>query len=228
MIQLLRINITMPYKPRSNRRRPKQPRYPQSSGYLDTAAKALTVAYAVRKLINVEFKMANTGLTVDPSSSGVVQNLTSISQGDTLAARDGNKIRAKRIEISGLVTMHASATQSHLRLMLVRDNNGSTTQPAITDLFSTVAVFSQNRPKLGDPQNNSRFSILWDKFIIVDASYRQVAPFSMSLTLDHHIYYSGTSGTDEGKGNLYLFMASNEATNDPIVNAGSNFTFIDN
>ncbi len=209
------------------RRRARRRKYPQQSGYLDTAAKALTVAYAVRKLINVEYQSLNVTLTSDPSSSGAVVNFTGVGQGDDRSNRQGNKIRAKYLKVSGIVRLHASATASNVRMMIVRDNNGSTTQPAITDLFGSVANFQNGMNKIGDPQTNSRFSILWDKKIVVNTNSPNKY-FEWSSSLDHHIFYSGTAPTDEGKGNCYLFIASNEATNDPIVSASSMFKFIDN
>ncbi len=198
------------------------------SGYLDTASKALGVAYAVKKLINVEYRSIVTDFTVDPNTTGTVQNLTAIAQGDTINARQGNKIRAKRIALSGNAVINASATQTRLRMLIVRDNNGSTSQPAIADLFDDVTSFRANKLKKTDPQNNSRFTVLWDKFIILDSINQSMVAFNWSMSLDHHIFYSGTASTDEGKGNLYLFMNSSEATNDPVVAADAAVFYIDN
>ncbi len=197
-------------------------------GYLDTAARALAVAYAVKKLINVEFKTITTSFTSDPNTTGSVVNLTAIAQGDTIANRQGNKIRSKYLKVSGNVRINASATSTHLRLVIVRDNNGNTTQPAIADLFPDVGSFFGNKNKSGDPQSNSRFTVLWDKFIMLDVVGLEQVPIGWSTELDHHIYFTGTGATDEGKGHLYLFIASNEATNDPAVQVDSMFKFIDN
>ncbi len=215
----------MPYRKQyRKRRRPRR----GGAGYLSTASKALAVAYSVKQLLNVEYHTITTQFTVDPSSSGAVVNLTAIAQGDDIDNRQGNKIRAKYISIRGLTQRHASATNSFLRMMVIRDNNGSTTQPAIADLFSTVAVFAQNENKLGDPQSNSRFSILWDKYVIFDSTSRLLAPVNWTSSLDHHIFYTGTAATNEGKGNIYLFIASNEATNDPVVNVNAMVKYLDN
>lgn len=197
-------------------------------GYLNTASKALAVAYAVKKLINVEYRSITTDFTTDPSTAGAVVNLTAIAQGDDIANRQGNKIRAKHISVSGQVSLNGSATITQLRMMIVRDNNGSTTQPAITDLFTDVGTFRQNHNKLGDAQSNSRFSILFDKHILLDDQDRRQVAIKWSSSLDHHIFYSGTAATDEGKGNLYLFVASSEATNDPVLSVDAMVKFIDN
>ncbi len=206
------------------RRQRKQPR-----GFINTAEKALAVARAVRALINVEYKNIRVNFTADPNSTGAVVNLTGIAQGDTNASRDGNKVRAKHLHVGGSAVLNASATTTLLRMYILRDNNGSTTQPAITDLWSSVNVFFNGQPKLGDPQNNSRFSVLWDKKIILSATGgKEQAYFEYKMELDHHIFYTGTASTDEGKGNVYLFIASSEATNDPVISAACNIKFLDN
>ncbi len=215
----------MPYRKSYGKRRKRRAR-PITYGQIGT--KIYKDVAALRALINVEFFNAATVFTVGPSSSGAVVNLTQIAQGDNINSRQGNKVRLKHIKCAGVVTLHASATDSRVRMLIVRDNNGSTAQPAITDLFGTVAIFAANQPKLGDAQANSRFSVLWDRMVIMDAGHGLTQQFSMSQTLDHHCFFTGSATTDEGKGALYLFIASNEATNDPIVNASSNVKYIDN
>ncbi len=215
----------MPYKRRYQRRR--RPIARQSGGYLDTASKALAVAYAVKKLVNVEYFSVATIFTADPNTTTVVQNLTAIAQGDDQDERQGNKIRAKRIVCSGVVELNSSATDSRVRMVIARDNNGSTTIPGIAQLFTDDAAFRDGRPKLGSAQSNSRFSVLMDKMVIVNSD-TPTKLYSWSMTLDHHIFYAGTAATDEGKGQLYLFIASNEATNDPVVSITSRVWYIDN
>ncbi len=219
----------MPFRKKSYaKKRPYKRSYKsKGGGYLDTAARALAVAYAVKKLINVEFHSINTNLPTDPNSSGSVTNLSPIAQGDDRVNRQGNKIRAKYLKVAGLVKLHASATVSNIRLMIVRDNNGSTTIPAITDLFGSVAIFEQGQNKIGDSQTNSRFSILWDHKMTINTENPQQY-FEYSMELDHHIFFTGTAGTDEGKGHVYALLASNEATNDPIMTGNMMLKFIDN
>ncbi len=215
----------MPYKRRSRRsnRRPAK----SGGGYLDTASRALAVAYAVKKLINVEYHTLTTGFTQDPNSTGSVVNLTAIAQGDNVSNRQGNKIRVKYISCRGQVTLHASATNSRVRYAIVRDNNGSTTQPSIADVFVAAANFLSNNNKKGDPQANSRFSVLHDQYIYVNTD-TPTKPFKWTSSLDHHIFYTGAAATDEGKGNIYLMIISNEGTNDPIVFADAMVKWIDN
>ncbi len=219
----------MPYQRRQSRRnrRPRRQYASQGGGYLDTASKALAVAFAVKKLINVEYMSFRVTPTSDPNTSGTSQNMTAIAQGDDTSDRQGDKIRVKRLALSGIVTLHASATDSRVRFVIVRDNNGSTTIPTIANLYAGASAFADNTLKSGTPQENSRFSVLWDKMVIVNSDTPTKA-FSYSMTLDHHVFFSGPAATDEGKGHLYLFMASNEATNDPVVTAKTQVWYLDN
>ncbi len=213
------------YKKKNTRRYGAHSKY---SGYLDTAGKALAVAYAVKKLINVEFRTITTTLTADPNATGAVVPLTAIAQGDDIANRQGNKIRAKHMSVRGHIQINASATASHGRMIIIRDNNGSTTIPTIANLFTDASTMRVGKNKLGDPQSNSRFSILWDYTYTLDAVNHSQLYFKYTETLDHHIYYTGSAATDEGKGHLYLFTVSNEGTNDPVVSADCMVKFIDN
>jgi len=196
--------------------------------YRQVGSKIISDVAKLRALINVEFHTLTTGFPVDPNSTGSVVNLTAIAQGDTIASRQGQKIRLKYLMVRGNMELHASATSSRVRLLIVRDNNGSTNQPAIIDLFNSVATFASNQNKLGDPQTNSRFSFLMDKMIYLNAGSGDQKQFKFSVELDHHCFFTGTAASDEGKGALYLFIASNEATNDPIVSMGSMVKWIDN
>jgi len=200
----------------------------RSSRYLSTATKALTVAYAVKKLINVEYKSLTTDFTVDPNTTGAVVTMTNIAQGDDFDARNGRKIRLKSIRVSGHISINASATELAVRMMIIRDNSGTTARPVITDLFTDVGTFAANLNKLGDPQSNSRFSILWDKFVLLDAVFQSQKAVKWYKEEDFHVYFSGTGATDEGKGGVYLFIASNEATNDPVVSIDCQIKWIDN
>ncbi len=195
---------------------------------LNTASKALSVALQVKKLINVEYKNIVTNFTNDPNTTGSVVNLSAIAQSNTIAGRQGQKVRAKHLSCRGHIIINASATATQIRMVIVRDNLGSTTAPAISDLYASVSLFFANKSKNGDPQSNARFSVLMDKFVMLDAIYKSQVGFHWSRSLDSHISFTGTGATDEGKGAFYLMIASSEATNDPQVDVDSVLKFIDN
>ncbi len=213
---------------RNNRRRPR--RGVNYRRHLGIAAKALQVAYGVKRLLNVEYKSIIKDLDGAPNSTGSVTNLTSIGQGDTASSRDGNKIRAVSLKIKGNIAINGSANSSIYRLVILRDNNGSTTPPTIASLYTDASTFFNNKNKLGDPQTNSRFTILsdtWYKLNLTEGSATAL-PIDIYIKMNHHVFFTGAAGTDEGKGHIYALQASNEAANDPIVIADAMFKWIDN
>ena len=95
----------MPYKRRRySRRRP----YARAHSALSAASKALTVAYGVKKLINVERKAHTLNITTSPATAGSVIGLSQIAQGDTFGERNGNSILVKSIQLRGHFTTTGS------------------------------------------------------------------------------------------------------------------------
>ncbi len=216
--------------PRYNKRRYKHRSRPQRRAitYAQIGSKIYKDVAYLKRLINVEFKSFLLGPPNTCSTTVTISNLTAIAQGDDFLNRDGRKIRLKSISLRGNMRQNASATITRARLMVVRDNNGSTTQPVVTDLFSDAASYFGNRHKLDDPQHNSRFTVLMDRTFDLSDTGIQSYQWSWYKELDHHVYFTGTAATDEGKGHIYLFSASNEATNVPINEMDSVVKFIDN
>ncbi len=176
----------------------------------------------VKKAVNArEHKFFGTVVDADPNSTGLTQILLGLNEGPGQNERIGEKVTPVSMRSSGIVTLHASATDSSIRMVIVRDNLGSTTRPAIADLYTSATSFINNAPTLGTVQSKARFTILWDKYIIMDGGgHGLTQKWSMSKKLAKKpVLYSGPTSTDEGKNQLYLFIASNEATNDPAVAA---------
>ncbi len=182
----------------------------------------------VKKAISSEeLHVIGVSFPVDPNTTGTVSNLSAVAQEVDSNDRLGDAIMPQMLEATGIITLHASATNSQVRMMIVRDNFGTTAIPAITDLFSSVTQFFQNRPAIGDVQSRARFTVIWDKFVILEAnSYGSTIAVKMKKKLaQKQILYTGPAGTDEGQNNLYLFLASSEATNDPVVSIQTKFWY---
>ncbi len=157
--------------------------------------------------------------TVDPNTTGAVVSLTDIATGDTTTTRSGRQVVLKHVKASGIVTMNASATDSHVRMMIIRDKIGNTTPPTITDMFTSAVQFASNKPSIETPQVRHRFQVLMDKWLVVNAGSGLTKTFKFNRKINYRCYFTGSASTDGGTNNLYLFIASNEATNDPVVNA---------
>jgi len=196
---------------------------------LSTAAKALMVANSVKKLVNVEYKSHKATINSSPDTSAGIGSITGIAQGDDFNSRDGRKIRLKSLRLKGSLAINASATASSVRVLVFRDNNGSTTVPTVTDIFPSAASFTNNLNRNDDPQSNSRFTVLYDRYFNMtkDNNNRITVP-DRYIPLDMHVYFTGTGTGDEGKGNLFIITGSNEATNKPVLQLDIIIKFIDN
>lgn len=174
-----------------------------------------------------ELKDITTTFTADPNTTGTVQNLTAIAQGLTDATRIGNVVTLKKILLSGTVSIHASAAHSEVRMVIVQAITGTTSQPVITDLWSSVNFFVNNGLQTINSQLSREFRIIWDRHIVVSSNTNQIFAFKLQKRLNHKVVFTGAGATDEGIGHFYLFMGSNEATNDPDVSAAVTLQYAD-
>ena len=117
------------------------------------------IAYGVKRLLNVEYKSKLSTTTIASGTTAIVTNLTAIAQGDDFLNRQGRKIRLQSVSMKGVFTASASATITFGRVIIFRDNNGSTTKPVLTDLFADDSTFYTGKHKLGDPQTNGTFIV---------------------------------------------------------------------
>jgi len=192
------------------------------------ATRALAVANAVSKLVNVEYKSIRVTVPASPDNTPVVTPISAPAQGDDFDDRDGRKIKLFSYRVQGRVTMNASASGTIYRMVILRDNNGSTTRPVVTDVYPDAAAFNSGIMPNDDPQTNARFSILSDKRYLIANGGREMANITIYRRLNSHAYFTGTGANDEGKGMLYMFTGSNEATNVPTVGADVVVKWIDN
>ncbi len=218
----------MPYRRQYRRRRPHRYQASNQSGYLGTASRALAVAYGVKKLLNIEYKSIRVTLPTAPTNTPVITPVSAPAQGDDFDDRQGRKIKLFSYRLKGRVTVNASATGSFYRVVILRDNNGSTTRPVITDVYPDAAAFNGGIMPLDDPQTNARFSILSDNLYPLSISGVNIRPINIYKKLSSHVYFTGTGANDEGKGMLYMITSSNEATNTPSVLVDIVTKFIDN
>lgn len=177
----------------------------------------------IRSLVNSEvYKYDISNQLTFNTTPGVV-HLTGIAQGDTLATRTGNSILCKGVYLRLLFSKHASATFTQIRVVLVRDNQQiSDTSPSYTDVFDASSTFGRVNPNTA-----GRFSILYDKMIVL-SSQRDFSQQVIYRKMLKHIKYNGTADTDIQKGGLYLMYLTNEATNVPSLTYTSRVYYHDN
>ena len=116
----------------------------------DGAVALRKVNKLTRELGRPEYKFLRTDIDLDPDAApGAILGLVDIGVGDTASQREGQRIRLKSIELSGVVNSNATGTITNLRILVVRDNSTVAADPTWTDIYATVADAANNGLKDG-------------------------------------------------------------------------------
>ncbi len=171
-------------------------------------------------------------VTVDtsPDTTAVVQNISFVAQGDDVGDRHGRKIHARHLSIQGSVVKAGGAANTKIRMLVFRDNLGSTTAPTLADLFTDENDFFDNHHRLINEQPMKRFSILWDKYIIINETFDgslNVVSYKFNKKLNFDILYTGTTASNEGKNSLWFMSGSNQVSAVPASTGDIVFKFSD-
>ncbi len=168
-----------------------------------------------KKLGSAELGRVRITMDSTPDTTAVMQNVSFVAQGDDVGTRHGRKIHAEHISLSGVMVKAATSPNTRIRMVLFRDNLGTTTAPTIADIFSSESDFFENRPRLINEQPMKRFTVLWDHYIILGEGFDgeiSAKPYKFSKKLNFDILYTGTAATDEGKNSIWYLSGSNEAS----------------
>ncbi len=218
-------------RPRAfNRRYKRRPRPTRMQIYGGAGRQLWKDVRKLKSLINVEFKQHTVKLTAE--AIGITtdfNNLCLINQGDTDETRDGSSIRLKSIDLKGFVKLHASATSTMIRIIIVLDKQTNQAQFTYPDLYEDAttgdAIISAR-----NIDNAHRFVVLMDTRISLSASGNSVVPFSFYKKINTIIRYDNTGNVvADLTSNAYsLLLVSDEATNTPAVTLSARLRYIDN
>ncbi len=179
-------------------------------GYLDTASKALMVAYSVKKLLNVEKKKLDITFDTQITQGGVVKNLVTIAQGDKINERSGNSIR-----IQGLSAKYTldSGLPAVVRCMVIKDNQQiQDADIGVTSLLSNIQ--DANGSIINNMLNTDtvgRYSVLMDKYHVLSVGAGLTRQSAFNLPANNHVRYNGVGTNDIQKNGLYMVVLSNQA-----------------
>ena len=211
------------YRRRRNYRRKPMPWYKKKYNALEIGAKALSGVRYLKGLVNSELYKVDLPVTTAATSSGAVDHLSRIAQGDGDNNRTGNSILCKGLYVRGDFTMHASATTTKIVAYLFRDKQQiGDSAPTITDLLTSADTES-----FLNPDTVGRFTVLKRKVIYLNTD-RPQSRFECYLKMRHHIRYNGTASTDIQKGGLFLALVSDQATNTPSTDLNFRVSYHDN
>lgn len=179
----------------------------------------------LRTLVNSEVHKRETGPASQAiSTTPTVFHLTAISQGDLDTDRTGLSIYLSYVSLRLYFSVHASATSSIVRVILVQDKQqiGDTT-PGMADVISSASTLAHyNNNTVG------RFTIMMDETFWLDQGMYRTHIIKKFKKINSHVRFNGTSSLDIQKQGLYLMMISTEATNTPTMNYSVRTAWHDN
>ncbi len=223
----------MPY-----RKSYKKKRYTKKRTYFDTArdtmsvaGKALTVAYGIKRLMNVEFKFidkTDTNVTMD-DGSGTHINVTNLAQGDTDITRDGNSIKVTSWLFRANITMNPMAVLTFATVLLVQDKQSNGAVYSVSKLLKSVASGLSTISPL-NIDNKFRFRVIKRWEVAMSASGKTDYILKFVKKMNMHIRYGSNNGdiTDLQSNALSIVIISNEALNAPTITYYNRIRYVDN
>ncbi len=158
------------------------------------------------------------------TSNATVVNLSNIAQGDDQDNREGNRIMPIHGILRFSVEVHASATQSCLRILIFIDKEQNGVDPTAALLLQSATDYlaNLNRTSFG------RFQMLHDRvYPVTVGNSNAITVHKWFKKLKHNIYYDASAAADASnrKGAMFLMALSNEATNGPTLDAAWRMSF---
>lgn len=178
----------------------------------------------VKQLVNTEFKEKILASSVNPTSSGNVLCFNLLAQGDDKDERGGNSVRWKSVFSRITYTLHASATTTVARAILLWDRQSNGALPSVTDVLQAANVRSSL-----NTDNSYRFKVISDQLVNLHTS-RPITTIKTFRKLNRHQKYTDTTGVigSVATNSLLLLTVSDQATNSPTVQYNIKSRFIDN
>lgn len=214
-----------------SRRRSYRRTYPRSgTGQLDlikTATAAYNGVQYLRSLVNVE-KHALTGtITATPdSSTGSLQCINLIAQGDTESDRQGDSVMLKQVHCNMRLTINSAASNTVVRVILFLYKQPQGATPTITFVLN-----AGNHLAPYNHDNAGLYTVLYDKqFSLSISGTQEVCPQFTRKFYQLHETFDGTGANvaDIQTNGLWMAVISDESTNVPNFACRYQVLFIDN
>lgn len=159
-----------------------------------------------------ELKSFDTGFAQTVSSSGTVQKLTTIAQGDTDSDRNGDQILITHVQL--IITFAFADSVNVCRWVLFRWNqDDGVAAPVIADIFQTVSPYS---PYNRDNVRGKKFVVFGDHLFCVGATGPNIEKHIFDRKLTTKVNF--TVASVNGMGHLYSVMVTDSlaSTHPPL------------
>lgn len=182
------------------------------------ASKAYTLAKKAYRA--PELKFAPITITTTPTSTGFINILSSITQGDSNNERIGDTILAKSLHYKATLLLNASATASLVRVIFFKWR--SEAPAGVTDVLLTAAITSFKSQDL-----RFQSKILSDRvYKLNDASQPEIFFKGKIMLKDLLISFPEASATSNMNG-IHMLILSDEATNSPVFRMQTRLYYVD-
>jgi len=184
---------------------------------------------ALINTLNVEDKFIDTIIapTAFASTAAVLTLLNGASLGNTAITRNGYSTRAVDLQINITLTQSGAATNTFVRIIIVRDEQPN----SAVFLGNDLMVDSTNVISLRYVPYIPRFHTYFDEIFCLTSSNNHAAVISRTINMSFHVQYNTSNmGTiaDINKNSLYLYLQSNESANFASYGVFARFSFVDN
>lgn len=179
-------------------------------------------AYSLAKKAEGKKELKHNAISItdtSPDTTGALQELSVLAQGDTNNTRDGDVIYPTSIKMRGVLSMAGAASDTYVRFIVFRWKSGSPS--AITDILVSGSVIS-----FKSEANRFQSEILMDKVVNLNDSKSTSVFIQKSLRCKKYIGYN-QSTTAANRNSIWLLTLSNESTNAPTLTMGSRLYFKD-
>jgi len=191
----------------------------QLAGY---AAKGVSMMSGI---INSELKRSGYLVSVFPTPSASLNNLSLNSQGTDAYHRTGNSVLAKYLTLNYSVVMDPGARCTITRVLVFVDTESTAGNTPVS------AQVLEDPSTIHSPLNNdytSRFTVLFDDYITTSITGMQCYQTKHYKPLDFHMKWTGPLITNWDKNSIWVLTQSSEPTNAPTVQMYARLSFYDN
>lgn len=185
--------------------------------------------------LNTEEKFFDATFTQTPDTSGNIQWITDVDQGDGSTQRIGDSIKLTSIQFRCAITKEAVGTLVRYIIFADREWDPAGTAPSPSQVLNTTGALPNGVLSPLNRDNTKRFHVIWDKvyqFPNLANTAQGIASFHKYKTMDHHVNWASDGSTQSSvrEGHLYLLAITNRgaASSEPTVHTWIRFRYVDN
>jgi len=163
-------------------------------------------------------------------SSGGVQHVSAVLQGDDYTERVGRRIFCLSVQVRLVLRADADlvSTGAHWKGAIIMDHANTGTAPSVADIYANQEIEDFRNAA---PHNLKRFTTYWEEVRYVGINAGTGPPplqyVNAYRKVNRPIWFSDTAQTDEGQNSLWLYQTSSEATDGPISDGFVRIRFLD-